>query len=331
MLVRIEKKPPFRVAGRRIRISGQDSGTSGAFWAESRRNGLVGQLKALADKTERKVTGSDVLGVSCAERDPEDRSFWFFIAAELGEGDCPPGLEPYTVPEGSWAVFRNSGELPGALADAKRYALLEWLPSSPYCRAPAPELEAYPADSSADVEFWLPVMPKRPEEKPLPFREMRRKRQLLSPEETEAILRRGTAGVLAVSGDGGYPYAVPLSYVYAKGRIFFHCAKTGHKLDAIRRCEKVSFCVVDRDEVKPEEYTTYFRSAIVFGKARILEDDAEKRAAIELLAEKYCPADPEGRRREIEREYRQLCMVEITMDRMTGKEAIELVRAGGAK
>lgn len=174
-------------------------------------------------------------------------------------------------------------------------------------------------------------MPKRPEEKPVPFREMRRKRQLLSPEETEAILRRGTAGVLAVSGDGGYPYAVPLSYVYAKGRIFFHCAKTGHKLDAIRRCEKVSFCVVDRDEVKPEEYTTYFRSAIVFGKARILEDDAEKRAAIELLAEKYCPADPEGRRREIEREYRQLCMVEITIDRMTGKEAIELVRAGGAK
>ena len=79
------------------------------------------------------------------------------------------------------------------------------------------------------------------------FREMRRKRQQLSEEECEVILKRGTSGVLAVSGDDGYPYAVPLSYVYDGGRLFFHCAKSGHKMDAMLRCSKVSFCVIDQD------------------------------------------------------------------------------------
>lgn len=95
----------------------------------------------------------------------------------------------------------------------------------------------------------------------------------------------------AVAGDGGYPYAVPLSYVYQEGTLFFHCAKAGHKLDALRRCSKASFCVIDQDQVVPPEYTTYFRSVIAFGRTRILEDEAEKQAAIWLLAEKYCPGD----------------------------------------
>ena len=159
------------------------------------------------------------------------------------------------------------------------------------------------------------------------FREMRRKRQLLAEAETIQIFERGTSGVLALSGDEGYPYAVPLSYVYADGRIIFHGAKSGHKIDAIRGCEKASFCVIDRDQVVPEEYTTWFRSAIAFGRVRIIDQDAEKRAAIELLAEKYSPDDPEGWRAEIEREYKILCMFELRIEHMTGKEAIELVRA----
>lgn len=159
------------------------------------------------------------------------------------------------------------------------------------------------------------------------FREMRRKRQLLAEAETIQIFERGTSGVLALSGDEGYPYAVPLSYVYADGRIIFHGAKSGHKIDAIRGCEKASFCVIDRDQVVPEEYTTWFRSAIAFGRVRIIDQDAEKRAAIELLSEKYSPDDPEGRRAEIEREYKILCMFELRIEHMTGKEAIELVRA----
>lgn len=159
------------------------------------------------------------------------------------------------------------------------------------------------------------------------FRELRRKKQLLSQEETEAVLNRGTSGVLALAGDGGYPYAVPISYVYDGGRIYFHCARSGHKLDAIRRGEKASFCVIDQDRVVPEEYTTYFRSVIAFGRVRILEDEGEKGAAIEKLALKYAPdSTPEERQREIQREWEPLCMLEMTVDHITGKEAIELTR-----
>ena len=100
------------------------------------------------------------------------------------------------------------------------------------------------------------------------FREMRRKRQLLPQEQALEILENGTSGVLALSGDGGYPYAVPLSYVYQEGTLFFHCAKAGHKLDALRRCSKASFCVIDQDQVVPPEYTTYFRSGPVFWRTR---------------------------------------------------------------
>ena len=97
------------------------------------------------------------------------------------------------------------------------------------------------------------------------FRPMRRFKQALSPEECRAVLERGTSGVLALSGDGGWPYAVPLSYVYADGKIYFHSAKSGHKVDAIRSCPRASFCVIDQDHIVPEEYTTYFRSVIAFG------------------------------------------------------------------
>ena len=91
--------------------------------------------------------------------------------------------------------------------------------------------------------------------------------------------------MLAVLGDSGYPYAVPLSYVYAEGRLYFHCAKTGHKLDSIARDPRVSFCVVDQDQIVPEEYTTYFRSVIVFGRASVIDDDEGRRKAAELLAQ----------------------------------------------
>ena len=160
------------------------------------------------------------------------------------------------------------------------------------------------------------------------FRPMRRFKQALSPEECRAVLERGTSGVLALSGDGGWPYAVPLSYVYADGKIYFHSAKSGHKVDAIRSCPRASFCVIDQDQIVPEEYTSHFRSVIVFGTMRILEDDGEKRAAIEALALKYAPDDDAAdRNRAIDREWAPLCMLELTIDHITGKEAIELVKA----
>ena len=87
------------------------------------------------------------------------------------------------------------------------------------------------------------------------FRDMRRKNQLLP---HSRALR-------------GYPYGVPLSYVYHNGKLYFHCAKAGHKLDAIRREGKCSFCVIGQDQVVAEKYTTLFRSVIAFGQVRVLE------------------------------------------------------------
>lgn len=159
------------------------------------------------------------------------------------------------------------------------------------------------------------------------FREMRRKQQLLTDEETIKIFEKGTSGVLAVLGDEDYPYAVPLSYVYCDSKIYFHGAKTGHKIDAIMKYDKASFCVIDEDNVISEKYTTYFRSAIAFGKIKIIDDETEKRKAIEKLAARYTPDDEEGRLKEVEKEYKILHMIELDIEHMTGKEAIELVRA----
>ena len=159
------------------------------------------------------------------------------------------------------------------------------------------------------------------------FREMRRKKQVLSQKEVEDILHKGTSGVLALLGDNDYPYAVPISYVYDDGKVYFHSAKSGHKIDAIQRTAKASFCVIDEDLVVPEEYTTYFRSVIAFGKIRVIEDDREKRAAMEKLAIKYAPEDTAANRDDaISRGLKPLCMLEMTIDHITGKEAIGLVK-----
>lgn len=157
------------------------------------------------------------------------------------------------------------------------------------------------------------------------FRAMRRSKQLLSEAETIEILQSGTSGVLAVSGDDGYPYAVPLSFAYKDGKLFFHFANAGHKIDGIARNDKVSFCVIKADKVIPKTFTTHFRSAIVFGRARILTDDTEKKHALECLVEKYSPDYVAEGQSEIERAWNKVCVAELKVEHMTGKAAIETV------
>ena len=159
------------------------------------------------------------------------------------------------------------------------------------------------------------------------FRELRRKKQLLSEEETVEILKRNTSGTLACSGDDDYPYAVPMSYVYADGKIYFHCAVTGHKLDAIKRNSKVSFCIIDKDDIVPEKITTFYRSAIVFGKIKIIEEPTQKRNILETLAKKYSPNNDEGVEKEINTLFKVACVLELNIDHMTGKESLELVNS----
>lgn len=159
------------------------------------------------------------------------------------------------------------------------------------------------------------------------FREMRRKNQMLTTQDSIAILNRNTSGVLAISGDEGYPYSVPLSHVYQDGKLYFHCAKKGHKIDAIVNSNKASFCVIDADDVIPAEYTTYFRSVIAFGKIRVAKNDAEKREALLRLVDKYSPAHRDGGKYEIEKLLAGVQVLVFEIEHMTGKESIELVRA----
>ena len=158
------------------------------------------------------------------------------------------------------------------------------------------------------------------------FREMRRFKQQLSAAEAREILEKGSYGVLACAGDDGYPYAVPLSYVLEGQTIFFHCAMEGHKIDALRRSDKVSFCVVSQDLVVPEELTTYFASAIAFGRARLVEDASEKYAALMKFGLKYEPGMDAHVKEHVEQSFSRTALVAIDIEHLTGKEAIELTR-----
>lgn len=159
------------------------------------------------------------------------------------------------------------------------------------------------------------------------FREMRRKKQLLSKEETIEILKSCTSGVLGVIGDDDYPYTVPVSYALKDDKIFIHSAKEGHKIDSIKRNDKVTFCVIEKDEVIQKNFDTHFRSVSIFGRARILTDDSEKRYALESLVEKYSPNYIEKGQKVIENGLNRVCVVEVKIEHMTGKAAMEIVNS----
>ena len=158
------------------------------------------------------------------------------------------------------------------------------------------------------------------------FREMRRKRQQLSEEESIAVLQKATAGTLALLGDNDYPYAVPISYVYHEGKLFFHSALAGHKVDAIRKCDKASFCVIEQDDVQPERYTTFYRSVIAFGRIRIIEDEQETLQIARMLGNRYNPNHDETLQKEIESGLSRMLAIRFDIEHLTGKEAIELLK-----
>ena len=148
-------------------------------------------------------------------------------------------------------------------------------------------------------------------------------------EESISILERATSGTLALLGDNDYPYAVPLSFVYHDGSLYFHSAVTGQKVDAIRRHDKASFCVIDQDEVHGERYTTFFRSVIAFGRVSIIEDADEKIATARLLGNRYNPGQDEALEKELENGFHRMVMLRMKIEHLTGKEAIELARKNG--
>lgn len=156
-------------------------------------------------------------------------------------------------------------------------------------------------------------------------RKMRRFKQQLTEEASVEILRNATAGVLALCGKDMEPYGVPLSHVYADGKLYFHSALKVLKLDLLAQNNKACFTVIAQDEIHPETYTTYFKSVIAFGTVRIIEDDAEKLRALQLLGHRCNPDDEEGLTKEIAGGFSRCIMLEMNVERLTGKQSIELV------
>lgn len=109
------------------------------------------------------------------------------------------------------------------------------------------------------------------------FRELIRKNKKLPAQSCEEILIRQTRGVLSVNGDGGYPYGMPMNHYYCPedGCIYFHCGKVGHRLDALRRSPKASFCVMEQGEREAGKWAYQVRSVIVFGQITVVDDETQ--------------------------------------------------------
>lgn len=151
------------------------------------------------------------------------------------------------------------------------------------------------------------------------WRPMRRSGQQLPDKETETILACGREGVLAVTA-GGWPYAVPVNYCWKDGKIIIHSAREGHKIDAVRENDKVSFCVVAEKTVIPEKYTTAYKSAIVFGRARLIEDPEAMTPFLDALAERFTGAPEEERQAYIRKYLACVAVIVIEPEHITGKE-----------
>ena len=156
------------------------------------------------------------------------------------------------------------------------------------------------------------------------FRPMRRKKNEISREAAEELLRISRRGVLAVIGDDGYPYAVPVDYYYdsENQRIIFHGSRVGHKADAIRNCDKVCFTVFGNETVKGEAWAPYVHSTLVFGRCRMIENREETLAEVKRLAMKYYP-DEETAEEEIARSGNAVQIYEIEIEHISGKEVQE--------
>ena len=152
------------------------------------------------------------------------------------------------------------------------------------------------------------------------FRPMRRANQALSREECIHILKNEPRGILSMIGDDGYPYGIPVSHWYDEehDRLYFHCGKKGHKIDAIRACDKVSFCVYDQGYRREGEWALNIRCVVLFGRATILEDHQEALEICRQISHKFT-SDEEYIDHEIRHSGPAVEVVSIVPEHMTGK------------
>ena len=154
------------------------------------------------------------------------------------------------------------------------------------------------------------------------FRTMRRFKQQISEEECIRILQEEKRGILSMHGEDGYPYGIPMNHWYnpENGKLYFHCAKTGHKLDAIRKNDQVSYCVYDQGFRKDGDWALNIRSVVVFCRARIVddaEDELRRRIAVGLC--RKFTDDEAFLQKELVNAMPRAAFLELTPDHMTGK------------
>lgn len=150
------------------------------------------------------------------------------------------------------------------------------------------------------------------------FRKMRRFKQEISEQECIDTLKEQPRGVLAVYGEDGYPYAFPMDYIYMNEKLYFHCAKEGHKLDAIAADNRVSFCVMDDGFRKDGDWALNIRSIVIFGRVKRIDDADETLKVVRQLGLKYYPT-AESVEEEIRKAIARVQILELSIDHMTGK------------
>ena len=156
------------------------------------------------------------------------------------------------------------------------------------------------------------------------FRGMRRFKQSLSEEKVKEILVSEKRATLSVNGDDGYPYCIPVNFVYddKNNKIYIHCAKEGHKFDAITRDDKVCFTTHTQGVQQEGDWSCFVDSVVVFGRAKILTEEKDIIGPIKMLGMKYYPTEEEVDI-EIAKDMYRVRMIEITIEHMTGKHVHE--------
>ena len=156
------------------------------------------------------------------------------------------------------------------------------------------------------------------------FRAIRKKKNEIDAEAAKALLRSGRRGVLAVNGDDGYPYAIPINYVYDGDarKIYFHGARAGHKVDALRACDKVCFTVYGNETIREEAWAPFMQSVVVFGRCHLVEAGDRAPALLKQFAMKYYP-DEQMVDDEIARAGKAAQVFEIEIEHLSGKEVQE--------
>lgn len=153
------------------------------------------------------------------------------------------------------------------------------------------------------------------------FRKMKRNERQLSESAVTEILESEDWGVLSVHGDDGFPYGVPINYAYVDGCIYLHCTSaTSHKLDGIRRCEKVCFTIVPKHKLNVDDYSCDYQSVIVFGIATIIDDPEEKSEVMHLFMNKLAPEVTEAALNACNPKSKGLSMIRIEPVHITGKQ-----------